>query len=383
MLRKIQLLILPAILVVGFSALAQQGGGNGIGPLAMQQIAAYEQEKATHTPVQRKMDSHFVHELKNRSGQLPAVLTSVPSHVKFEADGRTMVDIDADVTPELLNQIQQAGGTIVASVPKFHSVRAQIPIEAVESLAALTNVTFVKQAVQARHFTGSVESQGDITHGAIGARTNFGVDGSGIKVGVLSDSVLNLATSQSTGDLPTNVTVLAGQSGTSISGNTGEGTAMLEIVNDLAPGAQLYFATADNSEASFAQNILSLRSNGCQIIVDDVGYFDEPVFQDGIVAQAVNSVTADGAMYFSSAGNGGRVDAGTAANWEGDFVDGGATTSPISSNPYRESGRVHNFGANNYNVAQGLGSSTFYITLFWADPWGASTNDYDLFALTS
>src|SRR6185312_4021411 len=134
---------------------------------------------------------------------------------------------------------------------------------------------------------------------------------------------------------------------------------------------------------SFAQNILSLRSNGCQIIVDDVGYFDEPVFQDGIVAQAVNSVTADGAMYFSSAGNGGRVDAGTAANWEGDFVDGGATTSPISSNPYRESGRVHNFGANNYNVAQGLGSSTFYITLFWADPWGASTNDYDLFALTS
>ncbi len=62
---------------------------------------------------------------------------------------------------------------------------------------------------------------------------------------------------------------------------------MLQVVHDLAPAAQLYFATADVSEAGFASNIIALRNTyGCNIIVDDVAYFDEPAFQDGIVAQA-------------------------------------------------------------------------------------------------
>src|SRR5215813_11639179 len=101
---------------------------------------------------------------------------------------------------------------------------------------------------------------------------------------------------------------------------------MLQIVHDIAPRAQLFFATANNSEASFAENILALRNApyNCDIIIDDVGYFDEPPFQDGIVAQAVNAVTADGALYFSSAGNEGSVAKNTAGVWEGDFNDAGS-----------------------------------------------------------
>ena len=68
-----------------------------------------------------------------------------------------------------------------------------------------------------------------------------------------------------------------------------EGTAMLEIVHDLAPGAKLYFATAADSDASFAANILALRNTyGCDVIVDDVTYTNEGAFQDGMIAQAVN-----------------------------------------------------------------------------------------------
>src|SRR5208283_5431141 len=119
--------------------------------------------------------------------------------------------------------------------------------------------------------------------------------GTGAKVGVLSDSVDYLTSSQIAGK----VTVLSGQSGLN-QGNTGEGTAMLEIVNDLAPGAQLYFATALGGVANFANNIQQLQAAGCNIIVDDELYYNESPFQDGIVASNVNVVTAKGVLYFSA-----------------------------------------------------------------------------------
>ena len=63
---------------------------------------------------------------------------------------------------------------------------------------------------------------------------------------------------------------------------------MLEIVHDIAPGAQLYFATADNGALSFAANISALAAQGCTIIVDDITYFSEGAFQDGPIAQALS-----------------------------------------------------------------------------------------------
>ena len=115
---------------------------------------------------------------------------------------------------------------------------------------------------------------------------------------------------------------------------------MLEIIHDLAPGAKLFFATAFNGAQSFADNIRALRAAGCDIIVDDVIYVNESPFQDGIIAAAVNDVTADGALYFSSAGNEGNFNDGTASVWEGDFrvANGTIPTLPAA-------GDLHNFGA--------------------------------------
>jgi hypothetical protein len=206
-------------------------------------------------------------------------------------------------------------------------------------------------------------SEGDVAHRADAARTFFAVDGAGVAVGVLSDGVSSLAALQATGDLPPTVTVLPGQAG---SGS--EGTAMLEIVHDLAPGADLLFATAFRSQASFASNILALRSAGADVIVDDVRYFAEAVFQDDDVAASVDAVVADGALYFSSAGNGGNLNDGTSGVWEGDFVFTGAT---FNGDP------AHDFGggviANQITV-----DSPFVFTLQWSDAQGASGNDYDL-----
>ncbi|HEX4342754.1 MAG TPA: S8 family serine peptidase, partial [Verrucomicrobiae bacterium] len=352
-----------------------------ISDTALQEIQTLELEKTSRSPVHRKLDSQIVLQLKQNRQQLRAMgVTNLQPQIKFAGDGRVLVDINAEVTDDLLTRIKEAGGEIVASIPRLHSIRALLPLEQLESLAGSAQVKFIKRAVKAMAFSGSIDSAGDTTHGADIARATFGATGVGVKIGVLSDSVDHLATSQASGDLPTNVVVLAGQAGS----GQGEGTAMMEVIHDLAPDAQLYFATAFTSEASFAQNILNLRSNGCDIIVDDVLYFDESPFQDGPVAQAVNSVTSDGALYFSSAGNNGNLNDTTSTTWEGDFVDGGVIDTNTTIGQIGEIGsRIHDFGGLNYNraLAGFNANATIPLALFWSDPLGGSSNDYDLFVL--
>ena len=336
----------------------------------LRHIQALQQEKANRTPQMLKMDSHLVHAVRtNRHENVGVELHPL---VKLDADGHAIVDIDARVNPSLLEGIGKVGGTVDFSSERFHAIRARIPLSKLEKVADMKGVKFIKRAAESATRTGSVDSEGDITHKANLARSTFGADGSGVKVGVLSDSVDFLTQAQSTGDLPPNVTVLPNQQGV----GAGEGTAMMEIVYDLAPGAQLFFATGFNSEASFAQNIVDLRKAGCDVIVDDIFYFDESPFQDGVVAQAVNTVTADGAIYFSAAGNEGNKDHNNSGTWEGDFVDGGAAAAPVNG----KGGNVHSFGANNFDIVDQPGFAT---VLFWSDPAGASTNDYDLYVLDS
>ena len=220
---------------------------------------------------------------------------------------------------------------------------------------------------------------GNIAHRANLARTMFGVDGTGIGIGVISDGVRSVAERQASGDLPARVTVLPGQEGGPLSlvgyvtGEGGdEGTAMLEIVHDLAPGAELYFATGRGGQARMAANVEALCEAGADIIVDDIFYLEEAVFQDGTVAQSVNAAVADGCVHFSAAGNAGNLNDGTAGVWEGDYAAG---SSFIVSGAVV--GTAHDFGGGverNRIAKDGLG-----FVLQWADPLGASANDYDLF----
>ena len=220
-------------------------------------------------------------------------------------------------------------------------------------------------------------SEGDIAHQADRARRQYGVDGTGIGIGVLSNGVDTLAERQASGDLPPTVTVLPGQAGPPEPQQRktfDEGTAMLEIVHDLAPGAELYFATAFGGQAQFATNIEALCDAGADVIVDDVSYFADAVFQDDIVAQGVNAAVAKGCVYFSAAGNAGNRNDGTSGVWEGDFRAGG--TIRIDGTPVT----YHQFSSRvDFNrITEDNGRP---ICLKWSDPIGASASDYDLYAL--
>ena len=329
----------------------------------IEQINMLGAMKAARTPAQRKISSQILFALKQKRGD--AQLRSLPKlriAVEIEPDGMTLVDIKASVSSSLLAEIKGLGGVIINSFAEYDAIRARLPLDKIETLAANPDIRFISPAMKAM-LNKVNTSEGDVAHNGPVARSDFQVDGAGVKVGVLSDSVDHLAAVQATGDLPA-VTVLQ-----DAPGNSGEGTAMLEIVYDLAPGAGLYFATAWLGPASFANNIKALKTAGCKVIVDDIFYFNESPFQDDVISQAVNDVTANGALYFSSAGNAGNKNDGTSGVWEGDYQ---ATTTIISNYD-----SVHDFAAGDVLNLITQGSSTF--TLFWSDQLGGSSNDYDLF----
>jgi hypothetical protein len=79
---------------------------------------------------------------------------------------------------------------------------------------------------------------------------------------------------------------------------------MLQIVHDVAPGAELYFRTGFITAGDFAKGIRDLKTNqNADIIVDDITYITEPFYTDGRIAQAVNDVKDLGVSYFTAAGN--------------------------------------------------------------------------------
>ena len=343
--------------------------------IARQHIATLQAEKASRTPSERKLDSQLIYTLRQqRNGQVAAGLSRFKSDLRLRPGNRVQVDIQAEVSAPLLQRISALGATMVFSSKSHHSIRAELPLAALVALASDPLVQSIRPADEALAQAVS-PVEGDIAHGADLTRARLSVNGSGIKIGVLSDSVRYLANLQSSGLMPP-VTVLPGQEGIGTI-DAGEGTAMLQIVHQLAPGASLYFATAFSGIPSFAQNIRDLRAAGCNIIVDDVIYFRESPLQDGPIAQAVQDVCADGALFFSSGGNGGNLDDGTSTTWRGDFVDGGAAS-------IAGGGRLHDFGGSTFNtVLPNAISSLMRADLFWSDPLGSSTNDYDLYVIDS
>jgi fimbrial isopeptide formation D2 family protein len=357
------------------STLFAQGGPPKLQASAAIQMQALRGIKTSRTTMQNKIDSRlFLGLLHQRNDARLAPLTDF-RFMKPETDGRVPVDVivtSSGGVKTVVNKLESLGGVVKAKSFRYQRISARMRLQDLETLAALPDVRRIRQAIPALRHAVRNFSEGDKTHGADEARGFFGATGSGVKVCVLSDGVDSLATLQASGDLPPMVDVLPGQAG---SGD--EGSAMLEIVHDLAPGAALGFATADTDEPTFASNILDLAAAGCNVIVDDVIYLDESPFEDSAIAQSVNTVTAAGVLYFSSAGNEGNVDDGTSGTWEGDFLaSAAADPAPLAG------ANLHDFGDGGNSISV---TSSFFepAILIWAEHYDLATSnastDFDLY----
>jgi hypothetical protein len=111
-------------------------------------------------------------------------------------------------------------------------VSARLPMTAILGLNDLSTLQFARPAYAATH-VGDVTSQGDAAMRADIGRTTFGVDGTGIMVGTLSDSYDCLggaAAGVANDDLPAGVAVLEDLS--PCTNATDEGWGMMEIIHD-------------------------------------------------------------------------------------------------------------------------------------------------------
>ncbi len=243
---------------------------------------------------------------------------------RFDATGRVLVHIHLDGTQSIESIERALNSQRIEMLGKNATYRqgimaAYLTPAQVESTARLAGVRAITMEGKPHTHVGAVTSEG-----AVVLKTNLvnkqGIKGDGVTVGVLSDSfntaLLNVqsppattaAQDVTTGDLPV-VNVLEDFTNQGF-GGTDEGRAMCQIVYDMAPHCNLAFATAFVSEVDFANNIVALRAKAnCDVIVDDISYSDDPVFSDGLLAQAVNTVATSTslpghpAVYCSSAGN--------------------------------------------------------------------------------
>jgi hypothetical protein len=326
----------------------------------------------------------------------------VVSPVQFDAANRALVRISLDGTPanaQTLGSLRKMSGVdVVASDLSYGPglVEAYVPVQQLMNVAGTKGVRAVVASAPMVTNVGAADSQGLVQH-----RVNqlpAGVDGSGITVGVMSDSYdTNVAPNSaaldiSTGDLPGPGNPLGNTEPVVVledfPARTDEGRAMLQIVHDLAPKARLGFATANTGELGFADNIRALAGDPtatnyqagfkADVIVDDIVYLDEPFFQDGIVAQTVDEVVAQGVSYFSSAGNRPatqaydsqiRIVPGTPASWAGTNLDFSNVPAALYA------GGFHNFAtAGAVDIAQSVQftvnpNSSNNIVLQWNEPF--------------
>jgi subtilisin family serine protease len=270
----------------------------------------------------------------------------------LEREGR---DVTVEISFEegalaALPALREAGAEIVASSSGYQLVTAEIAPADLQTLAKVPGVTAVEAVRTPMFYAPEAETSVDqlaiceggttLTEGLdqlgivtqpnnVGAREAFGTRGAGETVGVLSDSFNVATTTEEEEPIPTHAAediqsdnlpgpenncsgqqmpVNVVEEGPAAEGHD-EGRAMLQIVHDIVPHASLAFATADGGELVFAHNIerlaapVSAGGAGANVIVDDVAYFEEPMFQDGPIAAAIAKVTAAGVTYLTAAGN--------------------------------------------------------------------------------
>ncbi len=236
------------------------------------------------------------------------------------------VRLDVVVTAQALARIAATGAQVISSAPRWNVVVAEATMAQIDALARLPEVRLVAAALRPRHHASPGSAQpGTYVDGSAAViktdllRNAYNVSGKGQTIGIISDSInasrtvghgsvsgsapqtLTATSPQKSGNLPAAILLC---NNTNLSSTTDEGEAMMEGAYHLAPGAAFAFSPCGMVDTDMAANIGLLKSQaGCSVICDDIIFFDEPMFQDGPIAQAADAFVQAGGIYLTAAGN--------------------------------------------------------------------------------
>lgn len=252
------------------------------------------------------------------TGPVPQAVRSVAERGLPVRGGRVAVTALAqpDQADRLRRDLEALG--LEGSATAGRLVSGRLPISALRKAAQLSTLHSAWPSLAVTH-VGITTSQGVAAMNTATLRERINTRGDGVTVGVLSntynnrpDEGITAEDDISTGDLPgpghprgfTDPVRVLDEGDTP---SNDEGRALLQIVHDIAPAARLSYHNATDGIANFANGIRALADAGASIIADDVLFLGEPMFQDGVVAQAVDDVAfGQDVLYLSSAGNTGR-----------------------------------------------------------------------------
>lgn len=263
--------------------------------------------------------------------------------------------LEADPSSVLTAQIQAQNGTLRYRRGRLHEVslpggRLAALLNALPS-GVLARFTYPHQAL-------TITSQGVGLTGA-GDMHALNNNGAGITIGIIDLGFASLSTSQSNGELPTNIT-LRDYTGTGATTGTNHGTNVAEIVHDMAPGATLYLAKV-STDVQLAQAASDMAAAGVKVINHSVAWYGASFYDGtGTICDTVNTATASGTQWVNAMGNQRQ------AHYLGTFAD---TNSDLR----------HEFAAGqNYNTINLTANSAVSLILNW-DAYPTTTVDYNLY----
>jgi subtilisin family serine protease len=137
------------------------------------------------------------------------------------------------------------------------------------------------------------------------------------------------------------------------------GTACAEIIHEVAPGAELFFAWYDGSDAAMGEAVDWLLEQGVDIVSHSASGLVGP--RDGTEwdAQLVDELAAQGILWVNSSGNEGL------AHYRGLFTD-------------QDGNGFHEFAPGEETLAL-YNDGTVNVALSWEDDWEQANQDYELF----
>ncbi|HWR26690.1 MAG TPA: Ig-like domain-containing protein, partial [candidate division Zixibacteria bacterium] len=237
-------------------------------------------------------------------------------------------------------------------------VQASVPVSQLQNMSELPFVNYMR--TPGRPFK-HVISEGAGVINAI-PLNNMGIRGQGVKIAILDVGFDGYQLKRDGNELPASVTPISFRGDGDITGGgENHGTAVAEIIYDIAPDAQMYLINFE-TEVEFANAVDYAIIQNIDIISMSLGWLGGPFDGTSIVSAQVDSAAANGIVWTNSAGNYAQ------RHWEGQFSD-------------PDNNGINNFTSDDENMTLS-GGGNIDIFLSW-DGWPASDQDYDLYLYNS